>query len=116
MAARFTHSSSVPTKAQNKASVVVLVHEVYGLSGWAGEMADDLADKGFIVVASDFLSGHGPHGSAFSDFPSEGGRVNAVQDFDPESVLADLDAAIDYGKKLPGTNGHIPVVGFSWGG
>ena len=106
----------VPTKAQNKASVVVLVHEVYGLSDWAREMADDLADKGFIVVAPDFLSGHGPHGGGFSDFPSEGERVAAVQDLDPESVLADLDAAIDYGKKLPGRNGNIAVVGFSWGG
>ena len=54
----------VPTKVQSKASVVVLVHEVYGLSDWAREMADDLADKGFIVVAPDFLSGHGPHGGA----------------------------------------------------
>jgi len=106
----------LPAKAQSKASVVVLVHEVYGLSDWAKEMADDLADKGFIVVAPDFLSGHGPHGGGFDDFPSEGERVNAVQDLDPEGVLADLDAATDYGKKLPGGNGNIAVVGFSWGG
>jgi carboxymethylenebutenolidase len=106
----------VPAKAQNKASVVVLVHEVYGLSDWATEMADDLADKGFIVIAPDFLSGHGPHGGGFSDFPSEGDRVSAVQNLDHEGVIADLDAAIDYGKKLPGANGNIAVVGFSWGG
>jgi len=95
---------------------VVLVHEVYGLSDWATEMADDLADKGFIVVAPDFLSGHGPHGGGFSDFPGESERVNAVQSLDSDSVLADLDAAVDYGKKLPGANGNIAVVGFSWGG
>lgn len=106
----------VPTKAQNKASVVVLVHEVYGLTDWATDMADDLADKGFIVVAPDFLSGHGPHGGSFSDFPSEGERVNAVEDLDPEEVMADLNAAVDYGKKLPHANGDIAVVGFSWGG
>jgi carboxymethylenebutenolidase len=106
----------VPSKAQNKVSVVVLVHEVYGLSDWAREMADDLADKGFIVVAPDFLSGHGPHGGGFSDFPSESDRLNAVRDLDPEGVLADLDAAVDYGRKLPGANGNIAVVGFSWGG
>jgi carboxymethylenebutenolidase len=106
----------VPTKVQSNASVVVLVHEVYGLGDWARNMADDLADKGFIVVAPDFLSGHGPHGGGFSDFPSERERVNAIQTLDPEGVLADLDAAIDYGKKLPGANGKIAVVGFSWGG
>jgi carboxymethylenebutenolidase len=106
----------VPTKAKGKASVVVMVHEVYGLTDWATEMADDLADKGFIVIAPDFLSGHGPRGGGFSDFPSEGERVNAVEDLDPEGVLADLDAAVDYSKKLPGANGDIAVVGFSWGG
>jgi carboxymethylenebutenolidase len=106
----------VPTKVQINAPVVVLVHEVYGLSDWAREMSDDLADKGFIVVAPDFLSGHGPHGGGYSDFPSERERVNAVQTLDPEDVLADLDAAVDYGKKLPGANGKIAVVGFSWGG
>jgi carboxymethylenebutenolidase len=105
-----------PSLGQDKASVVVLVHEVYGLSDWAREMADDLADKGFIVVAPDFLSGHGRHGGDFSDFPGESERVSAVEDLDPESVLADLDAAVDYGKKLPGANGNIGVVGFSWGG
>ena len=31
-------------------------------------------------------------------------------------MLADLDAAADFGKKLPGGNGKIAVVGFSWGG
>jgi carboxymethylenebutenolidase len=106
----------VPAKAQSKASVVVLVHEVYGLSDWARGTADDLADNGFIVIAPDFLSGHGPHGGGFNDFSSEGERVSAVQNLDDEGVIADLDAAIDYGKKLPGANGKVAVVGFSWGG
>lgn len=116
MAARFTHSSTYLTKPRYKPSVVVLVHEVYGLSNWARGMADDLAGKGFVVVAPDFLSGHGPHGGGFSDFPREGERVNAVKDLDPEGKLADLDAAVDYGKKLPDTSGNMAVVGFSWGG
>jgi carboxymethylenebutenolidase len=106
----------VPNKAQSMASVVVLVHEVYGLSNWAKGMANDLADKGFIVVAFDFLGGHGPHRGGFSDFPRESEGGNAVQDLDPEGVLADRNAAIDYGKKPPGANDNIAVVGFSWGG
>jgi carboxymethylenebutenolidase len=76
-------------------------------------MADDLADKG---VAPDFFSGHGPHGGDFSDFPSEEERVNAVEGLDLEEVMADLDAAVDSGKKLTRADGNVTVVGFSWGG
>ncbi len=50
---------------RKKTSVVVLVHEVYGLTDWAKEMADKLADEGFIVIAPDLLSGNGPHAGSF---------------------------------------------------
>jgi carboxymethylenebutenolidase len=42
--------------------------------------------------------------------------VKAVSALDPEGVLADLDAAADYAKKLPAGNGKIAVAGFCWGG
>lgn len=106
----------VTPKSRAKASVVVLVHEVYGLTDWARDMAEELADEGFIVIAPDFLSGEGPHGGGFDDFPSEGDRVSAVQNLNADLVFEDLDAAVDYGKKLSEANGKIAVVGFSWGG
>ena len=46
-------------EVKDKATVVVLIHEIFGLSDWAKEMADELAAKGFIVVAPDLLSRHG---------------------------------------------------------
>ncbi|SRR5579871_4250751 len=106
----------LPNKKKERASVVVLVHEVYGLSDWAKGMADELADQGFIVVAPDLLSGSGPHGDGYSDFASEIERVQAISGLDPDSVLADLDATVDYARKMPFGNGKIAVVGFSWGG
>jgi carboxymethylenebutenolidase len=114
--ARTTQALVVFPKSRDKASVVILVHEVYGLTDWAKEMANELADEGFVVIAPDFLSGDGPHGGGFDDFPSEGDRVSAIRSLDPDVVLKDLDAAVDYGKKLPNANGKIAVVGFSWGG
>jgi carboxymethylenebutenolidase len=104
-------------KVKNKTSVVILVHEIYGLSDWAKGMADELADEGFIVVAPDLLSGHGPNGGGYGDFGGDEDRVRgAISGLDPDAVLADIDAAADYGKKLPIANGKIAVVGFSWGG
>lgn len=46
----------VPTTAP----VIVMIHEIFGLSDWAKLMADELAAKGYIVLAPDLLSGSGP--------------------------------------------------------
>ena len=101
---------------KSKASVVILIHEIFGLSDWAKEMADELAGQGFIVIAPDLLSGFGPNGGGSSEFASQDAAVKAVSGLDPDGVLADLDAAADYGKKLPAGNGKIAVAGFCWGG
>src|SRR5271157_1591684 len=103
-------------EVSTKAPVVILIHEIFGLSDWAKEMADELAGEGFIVIAPDLLSGYGPNGGGSSEFPSQDATVKAVSGLDPDGVMADLDAAADYGKKLPATNGKLAVVGFCWGG
>jgi carboxymethylenebutenolidase len=103
-------------EVKSKASVVILIHEIFGLSDWAKEMADELAAEGFIVVAPDLLSGFGPGGGGSSEFTSMDATTKAVSMLDPAVVLADLDSAADYGKHLPAANGKIAVVGFCWGG
>lgn len=103
-------------ESKQKASTVILIHEIFGLSDWAKEMADELAGQGFIVIVPDLLSGHGPGGGGSADFPDQDARVKAVSGLDADGVMADLDAAADYGKKLPAGNGKIAVVGFCWGG
>src|SRR5580698_9320270 len=103
-------------EVKTKAPVVILIHEIFGLSDWAKEMADELAAEGFIVIAPDLLTGFGPGGGGSSEFPSQDAAVKAVSGLDPEVVMADLDAAADYGKHLPAGNGKIAVTGFCWGG
>ena len=101
---------------KDKAPVVILIHEIYGLSDWAKEMADELAGQGFIVIAPDLLSGFGPGGGGSSEFSGQDATVKAVFKLDPAVVTADLDAAADYGKHLPAANGKLAVAGFCWGG
>ena len=103
-------------EVKGKASVVILIHEIFGLSDWAKEMADELAGQGFIVIAPDLLSGFGPNGGGSSEFAGQDATVKAVSGLDADGVMADLDAAADYGKKLPAANGKIAVAGFCWGG
>jgi carboxymethylenebutenolidase len=103
-------------EVKTKAPVVVLIHEIFGLTDWAKEMADELAAQGFIVVAPDLLTGFGPNGGGTDAFPNQDAAVKAISGLDPDVINADLDAAADYGKKLPAANGKIAVTGFCWGG
>jgi carboxymethylenebutenolidase len=103
-------------EVKTKAPVIVLIHEIFGLSDWAKEMADELAAQGFIVVAPDLLSGFGPNGGGSSEFAGQDAAVKAVSGLDPGGVMEDLDAAADYGKHIPAGNGKIAVIGFCWGG
>jgi len=103
-------------EVKSKAPVVILIHEIFGLSDWAKEMADELAGQGFIVIAPDLLTGFGPNGGGSSEFASQDATIKAVSGLDAEVVNADLDAAADYGKHLPAADGKIAVAGFCWGG
>ena len=101
---------------KTKAPVVILIHEIFGLSDWAKEMADELAGEGFIVIAPDLISGSGPKGGGSDELTRQDDRVKAVSALDAAQVTADLDAVADYGKHLPAANGTLAVVGFCWGG
>ena len=103
-------------EVKGKAPVVLVIHEIFGLSDWARSMADDLAAAGYIAVAPDLLSGFGPNGGGSSAFPDQDATVKAVSGLNPETVTADLDATADFAKKLPASNGKLAVVGFCWGG
>jgi carboxymethylenebutenolidase len=103
-------------EVKDKAPVVLVIHEIFGLSNWARSMADDLAAAGYIAIAPDLLSGFGPKGGGSSEFPDQDATVKAVSGLNKDVVMADLDATADYGKKLPASNGKLAVVGFCWGG
>jgi carboxymethylenebutenolidase len=103
-------------EVKGKVPVVILIHEIFGLSDWAKSMADDLAAAGFIVVAPDLLSGSGPNGGNSDSFTSMDATTKAVSGLNPDQVTADLDAVADFAKKIPAGNGKIATVGFCWGG
>jgi carboxymethylenebutenolidase len=103
-------------EVKTKPPVLILIHEIFGLSDWSKEMADELAAQGFIVIAPDLLSGFGPNGGGSDEFADQDAKVKAVSGLDPDGVMADLDAAADYGKTLLAANGKLAPVGFCWGG
>ena len=113
---RVVQTFVVYPEVKQKAPVVIVIHEIFGLSVWARTVADQLAAHGYIAVAPDLLSGFGPKGGGTSDFASTQDAMKGVSGLDPDVVTADLNAVADYAKKLPASNGKIAVSGFCWGG
>jgi carboxymethylenebutenolidase len=102
-------------ESKDKKPVVLVIHEIYGLTDWVQDLADQVAEAGYIALAPDLLSGMGPNGGRTSDFP-QGKATEVVSHLNPDQVTADLNAAADYSLKLPASNGKLFVGGFCWGG
>src|SRR4051795_4603792 len=83
-------------ESKNKRPVVLVIHEIFGMTDWVQDLADQVAAAGYIAVAPDLLSGMGPSGGRSSSFP-EGKTMEAVSHLNADQVTADLNAAADYG-------------------
>ena len=93
-------------EVRRKAPVVLLIHEIFGLTDWAKEMADELAARASSSSRPTCSSGVGPNGGGSSAFPRSGRRPSKPSPASiPARVTADLNAAADYGKKFPAANG-----------
>lgn len=97
-----------------KAPVVLVVHEIFGLSSWVRSVADQLAADGFIAIAPDLLTMKnlttGPD-SVVAPLAQV-----AIRTLDPAWVQRQLDAVARYGMSLPAAQQKYGIVGFCWGG
>ena len=98
----------------SKAPVVIVIHEIFGMTDWVRGVADQLAKEGFIAIAPDFLSGRGPNGGGSESLGAQlGQEIGKVTVADKTALL---DAVMEYGRKLPASNGKTATIGFCWGG
>jgi len=100
----------------DKAPVVVLIHEIFGLTDWARAVADAYAAEGFLVIAPDFLSGKAPDGKGGSAALGPDASRGAIAKLDPAEITAKLDAAARWATSQPSATSAYGVVGFCWGG
>jgi carboxymethylenebutenolidase len=101
---------------KDKAPVVLLIHEIFGLSDWMRSVADQLAKEGFIVVAPDLISGFGPNGGGSSSVSSRDSVVMLIRSLSEEETYRRLDSVRVFATHLPAANGKCATVGFCWGG
>ncbi|MBV8073192.1 MAG: dienelactone hydrolase family protein [Acidobacteriaceae bacterium] len=102
-------------EVKEKAPVILVIHEIFGMTDWVEEAADEFAAAGYIAVAPDLLSGMGANGGGTSSF-DEDGAIKAIGTLPAAQITGDLNAAADYGLKLPSARGKLFVTGFCWGG
>ena len=102
-------------EVKDKRPVVLIIHEIFGMTDWVADLADQVAAAGYIAVAPDLLSGMGPDGGRTSSISADK-VMEAIGKLNPDQITADLNAAADYGKKIPASNGKLFVGGFCWGG
>jgi carboxymethylenebutenolidase len=94
---------------KEKAPVILVISEIFGLTDWVRSLCDELAENGVIAIAPDL---HG--GQKYEDMDAARKATYALP---KEQVQADLDATSNYAlTKIPSGNGTLAVCGFCWGG
>lgn len=97
-----------------RAPVIVVIHEIFGLTDWIRAVADQFAAEGFIAIAPDLLSGHGADGGGTPADRQQ--AVALVRSLRVEDTTRRLSAVARYGLSLPASSGNFGAVGFCWGG
>lgn len=99
----------------DRAPVVLVVHEIFGLSHWIRAVADQLAADGFIAIAPDLLTMQnipaGADGAPDADLVRQ-----QIGSLNRDDIHRQLLAVAEYGMSLPAAEQKYGVVGFCWGG
>jgi carboxymethylenebutenolidase len=103
-------------EVKEKATAVLLIHEIFGLSDWVRGVADQLAEAGYIAIAPDLLSGAAPGGGGTAELGGTDNVRKAISSLPPAQITADLNAVAKHVTGLPAANGKLAVAGFCWGG
>lgn len=94
-------------EVKEKAPVIIVIHEIFGMTDWVNSIADALAAEGFIAVAPDLISG--------MEGAAENPRATIGQLTDDE-LIKRLNVVREYALALPAANGKLGCIGFCWGG
>jgi carboxymethylenebutenolidase len=97
-----------------KAPVVVVVHEIFGLATWVRAVADQVAADGFIAIAPDFLSL--VRGGASSVELTGDSARRLISGVDAAARNRTIMAAANYAMMQPAATQKYGVIGYCWGG
>ena len=99
---------------REKASVVVVVHEIYGLSTWVRGLTDQVAAEGFVAIAPDFNSR--VRGGPSTVELSMDSATKIIRGVDAAEKNRAIAAAANYAMTQPSAQQRYAVIGYCWGG
>jgi carboxymethylenebutenolidase len=103
-----------PSTTSAKTPVVVVVHEIFGLSTWVRGVADQVAAEGFIAIAPD-LESRVRGGPSADELPGDSAR-KLIQGVNGAERNRGIDAAARYAMSQPSAAQKYAVIGYCWGG
>jgi carboxymethylenebutenolidase len=103
-----------PSTSNAKTPVVVVVHEIFGLSTWVRGVADQVAADGFIAIAPD-LESRVRGGPSTEELPSDSAR-KLIAGVSAEERNRGIDAVARYAMSQPSAAQRYAVIGYCWGG
>src|SRR5947209_6543797 len=89
---REVNSFIVFPEVKDKATAVLVIHEIFGLTDWVRGVADQLAEAGYIAIAPDLLSGMAPGGGKTPDFADQNTVMQAIRKLPAGQITSDLNA------------------------
>src|SRR5438477_3356184 len=101
-------------ESKDKAPVVIVIHEIFGMTDWVRSVADELAAEGFIAVAPDLLSGMGPNGGGTESLGNDVGQM--IRKLSADEQAKRLDAVREWAMAQPSATDKTATIGFCWGG
>lgn len=103
-----------PSTTSAKTPVVVVVHEIFGLSTWVRGVADQVAAEGFIAIAPD-LESRVRGGPSADELPRDS-ATKLIRDVGPAERNRGIDAVARYAMSQPSAAQKYAVIGYCWGG
>jgi carboxymethylenebutenolidase len=91
-------------------AAVILIHEWNGLVDRVRQVADALADEGYVALAADLYAGR-----TGSDRAENVALMREAQ-ADPELIIANLNAAVAYLRNRSDVTGKVAAMGWCFGG
>jgi carboxymethylenebutenolidase len=103
-----------PSTSNARTPVVVVVHEIFGLSTWVRGVADQVAADGFIAIAPDLIS-RVRGGPSTTEISGDSAR-KLIAGVNTTERNKGIIASARYAMSQPSAAQRYAVIGYCWGG
>lgn len=110
-------SAYVAKPASGSGPAVVAIQEIFGVNAGMRQICDDLAANGYIAICPDLFWRQEPGVDITDKTQAEWDKAfELYQAFDVDKGVEDIQATINFVRKMEGSSGEVGSVGYCLGG